>query len=196
MGFLDALLGRTKPVKPNLDVLFNIPSAALTLQAALDFAPTGVGSVCFKSPEGTAAEQTQRDIGALLAIDAATTAHVGVDEYGFTWVTCRRPDKDPSALVTDLHAVNRTLDEAGFAPSLLCTVIGFGRSDEQSRGAQDRRLALVYLYKRGTFYPFAPAGPQTRDTELELRVRGQLAEELPIEKELDRWFPIWNAPGL
>ena len=28
MGFLDTLLGRTKPVAPNLDVLFQLPSAA------------------------------------------------------------------------------------------------------------------------------------------------------------------------
>ena len=41
MGFLDALLGRTKPVPPNLDALFALPSAAITLQAATDFTPDG-----------------------------------------------------------------------------------------------------------------------------------------------------------
>jgi hypothetical protein len=54
----------------------------------------------------------------------------------------------------------------------------------------------VYLYKRGTFYPFAPAGGQKRDTELELRLRGMLEGELPVESDLGRWFPIWDAPGL
>ena len=34
MGFLDSLLGRTKPVQPKLDDLFGLPSAAITLQAA------------------------------------------------------------------------------------------------------------------------------------------------------------------
>ena len=54
MGFLDALLGRSKPVKPDLDQLFGIPSAALTLEAAAGFRPTGLGSVCFAAVEGGA----------------------------------------------------------------------------------------------------------------------------------------------
>jgi hypothetical protein len=201
MGFLDSLLGRTKPVRPNLDVLFAVPSAALTLQAASGFAPTGVGSVCFKSPEGMAAEQAQREIGSLLSLDQGSTAQVSVDRYGFTWVTCRRPDGDLSALVTDLHAVNTTLDDAGFGPALLCTVIAFTKETGQQQGTgqqatRGRPLGLVYLYKRGTFYPFAPAGGQKRDTELELRVRGMLEGELAVESDLGRWFPIWDAPGL
>ena len=34
MGLLDTILGRSKPVAANLDDLFAIPSAAVTLQAA------------------------------------------------------------------------------------------------------------------------------------------------------------------
>jgi hypothetical protein len=54
VGFLDTLLGRTKPVAPNLDVLFQLPSAAVTLEAATGFKPTGSGSVCFRPVEGRA----------------------------------------------------------------------------------------------------------------------------------------------
>ncbi len=57
---------------------------------------------------------------------------------------------------------------------------------------------MVYLYKRGTFYPFAPAAgdAQQRDNVLELRVRDLLAGELPVEAEMTRWFAVWGAPGL
>jgi hypothetical protein len=189
MGFLDTLLGRSKPVRPNLDVLFAVPSAALTLQASAGYVPTGVGSVCFKNPEGMAAEQAQREVGALLSLDPDNTEQISLDEFGFTWVTCRRSDGDLSALMTDLHAVNTTLDEAGFGPSLLCTMIAF-------REDAGRPLGLVYLYKRGTFYPFAPTTNRQRDNELELRMRGLLGGELPVEKDLGRWFPVWDAPGL
>jgi len=48
VGFLDTLLGRTKPVQPKLDDLFALPSAAIQLQAATGFTPTGSGSVCFR----------------------------------------------------------------------------------------------------------------------------------------------------
>ena len=53
---------------------------------------------------------------------------------------------------------------------------------------------MVYLYKRGTVYPFAPTGEHTRDTALELEVRAALRGELPIETDLGRWFPVWGAP--
>ncbi|MGH2707468.1 MAG: PspA-associated protein PspAB, partial [Actinomycetota bacterium] len=33
-----------------------------------------------------------------------------------------------------------------------------------------------------------------RDNERELRIRALLGEELPVESELGRWFPIWGAP--
>jgi len=56
VGFLDTLLGRTKPVQPNLDALFELPTAAVTLQAAMGLAPTGSGSVCFRAAEGRGSE--------------------------------------------------------------------------------------------------------------------------------------------
>jgi hypothetical protein len=54
----------------------------------------------------------------------------------------------------------------------------------------------VYLFKRGTVYPFAPTGRDSRDTALELQLRAHLSDELPIESDLGRWFPIWDSPAL
>lgn len=192
MGFLDALLGRSRPVKPNLDTLFAIPSAAYTLQAALGLAPTGTGAVCFKTAEGQAAARAQADALALLGTDPAAPVAVSHDEYGYTWVTVHRADADLSALATALHAVNTTLADAGFGPTLLCTVVGFAGTVED----HPRRMGLVYLFKRGTVYPFAPTGEHTRDTALELQVRAQLAGEVPVEADLERWFPIWGTPAV
>jgi hypothetical protein len=63
---------------------------------------------------------------------------------------------------------------------------------------EQRRLGLVYLYKRGTFFPFAPlaGGGERRDNALELQIKAVLADDLRIEQDLARWFPIWGAPGL
>ena len=64
--------------------------------------------------------------------------------------------------------------------------------------ATGRALALVYLYKRGTFFPFAPvaAGGRQRDNLLELQVRDLLAGEIAVEKDLTKWLALWGAPGL
>lgn len=182
MGWFDALLGRSKPAKPDLDALFALPAAAVTLEAATGFTPAGIGSVSFRAAEGGAFNRLEQEIRALLG-----GAEMTRDSYGYTWIVVR--NADVSALVTDLHAVNSSLESAGFGPSLLCSLVTFA-------DPSGRRLAIVYLYKRGTFYPFAPAGGTRRDNALELQVRGVLADELKIEPDLASWFPVWAAPGL
>ena len=190
MGFLDALLGRTKPVPPNLDALFAVPSAAITLQVATDFKPTGTGSVCFRAAEGRAFGDIESEVRDLLNMgDNKTPVEVTRDSYGFTWLVCHHSADDVEGLVTDLHAVNSSLENGGFGPQLLCTIVSF-------RDGAGRRLGLVYLYKRGTFYPFAPQSGENRDNALELQVRGILGDDLKIEPDLERWFPVWGAPGL
>lgn len=196
MGFLDTLLGRSKPVRPDLDQLFALPSAAVTLQAGADLVPTGLGSVCFASVEGGAFAALQRDVRALLDADreqGGVPVEFSRDDYGYTWLLARHPGDDLASLVSDLHAVNTLLTESGFGPQLLCSLVAF-----RSQGDAGRRLALVYLYKRGTFYPFAPApaGHEKRDNALELQARGLLKDDLTVEKDLARWFPVWGAPGL
>ncbi|NHC12432.1 PspA-associated protein PspAB [Motilibacter deserti] len=188
MGLLDRLLGRAQPPPPSLDELFALPDAALTLEAALGLRPTGVGSVCFRAAEGAAFAQTESDVQALLDADEGPDVERSVDGYGFTWLTCRHDPGDVPGLVTDLHAVNSTLESQGFGPALLCSVVAFA-------GPDGRRLAVVYLYKRGTFYPFAPLGGEQRDNPLELQARGALGD-LRVEQDLSRWFAVWGAPGL
>ncbi|MEV0379879.1 hypothetical protein [Nonomuraea sp. NPDC050643] len=185
MGWLDALLGRSKPVKPNLDALFALPSAAVTLEAATGLKPTGLGSVAFRAAEGGAFATLEGDVKALLG----GRVEESDDDYGYTWLLVRRSPDALSDLVTELHAVNSSLEGAGFGPSLLCSLVSFDRED-------GRRLAIVYLYKRGTFYPFAPLPGQKRDNALDLEARAALEGELPLEQDLSRWFPVWGAPGL
>jgi hypothetical protein len=190
VGFLDTLLGRTKPVAPKLDNLFALPSAAITLQSAMNMRPTGTGSVCFRAAEGRAFSEIESDVRALLTMgDSKTLIEVSTDNYGFTWLVCRHSPDDIEGLVTDLHAVNSSLEQGGFGPQLLCTILAFTDDDHH-------RLGLVYLYKRGTFYPFAPLTGERRDNTLEMRARGALGDDLKIEADLSRWFPVWGAPGL
>jgi hypothetical protein len=192
MGLWETLTGRSRTVRPNLDALFSLPSAAITLQTSMGFTPTGVGSVCYRAAEGAAFAQTQKDVVELLDNDDDPDVEQSTDDFGFTWLLARQPPDDLAALVTDLHTVNTSLEAQGFGPSLLCSLVGF-------TDVAGRRLGLVYLYKQGTFYPFAPQpeqGPQRRDNLLEIQVRDLVGNDLPVEKQLNRWMPLWGAPGL
>ena len=189
MGLLKNLFGRSDPPSANLDNLFAVPSAAITLEASSGFTPTGVAAVCYRQVEGGAFAAAQTDVQALLDADSGPKVERSLDDFGFTWLVCRTDPSEISALVTDVHAVNSSLENAGFGPSLLCSVIAF-------HNGEGKKFGLVYLYKQGTFYPFAPTTGDKRDNALELQVRGVLGDDLKIEPELGRWMALWGAPGL
>ena len=217
MKILDTLLGRTKPVKPNLDALFALPAAAITLQVSAGLVPSGRAGVCFKPPAGQPFADMQAEIERLLELpedtndsigaptpsgassgastsigtSTSTNAHVSDvgDSYGYHWILLEGSGIDD--LVTRAHVVHSSIEDAGWGPQLLCSVFGFGEGDDV---AASTSVYLVYLAKRGTFYPFAPTGKEQRDTELELRLRSIVGSDLPIEQDLTRWFPLWDIP--
>jgi hypothetical protein len=198
MGFWDAITGRTKPKQANLDALFGVPSAALTLQVSLGFVPTGDGAVCYRAAAGAGFADAQQDLVTLIEQgEGAPKVTTQKDAFGFTWLLVDHDPVDPAnpdltGLCTDLHAVNTTLEMAGFGPGLLCSLVPF-------RDSGGRSVALVYLYKQGTFYPFAPRGTtqaDQRDNLLAIQIRDALAHDQPLEGDLGRWMALWGAPGL
>jgi len=201
MGFWDTLTGRSRPKQANLDALFGIPDAAITLKAALDITPTGDGAVCYRAADGAAFAEAEHDVVALLGSTAdAPRVTTERDGFGFTWLLVDHDPIDPAnpdltSLCTDLHAVNTTLESAGYGPGLLCSLVPF--TLPEGAGADGAgSFGLVYLYKQGTFYPFVPTGPQRRDNLLEMNIRDALKDDLPMEADLSRWMAVWGAPGL
>ncbi len=189
MGFWQAVTGRSKPKAPRMDALFALPTAAITLQTAADLTMTGRGAICFRAAEGPAFAQAIADTIALLDADDDPDVEKLTDQFGFTWVLARQ--EDMGALATDLHAVVTQLELQGFAHTVLCALVSF--SDPSGRS-----VALVYLYKQGTFYPFAPepGNAERRDSVLELQVKALIQNDLRLEPDTSRWFPVWGAPGL
>lgn len=190
MKFLDSILGRTKPKRANLDALFAVPSAAITLETSLGLTCAGSAAVCFKPASAYDFASTRNEIDELLKLSAKDTGSEisqQEDSYGYHWIIVRDPDLDD--LVTAVHMVNSSLAERGFDHQLLATVFAFG-------GGGGEIVYLVYLFKRGTFYPFVPArgGGERRDNQKELQLQSALGNEVPLEADLTRWFPIWGAP--
>lgn len=188
MGLLDSILGRTRAKPPDLDRLFALPAAAVSIEAVAGFRPSGAAAVAVKPASGRSFAEVSSEVDDLVAL-AAKEARSDVsrvdDAYGYQWIVVRDPDLDD--LVTTVHLVNATLVDGGFGPQLLASVFAFS-------GEAAETVHLVYLYKRGSFYPFAPTGPTQRDNVAELRIRDILAGEVPVEEDLTRWFPIWGVP--
>jgi hypothetical protein len=189
MGLLDILRGKRSLAKPAPDRLFAMSTAYVTMETSLNLRSAGKAAIVFQ-PLATAdfdsivkdMEEVVRGTGS----DAGTTVERRDDDYGYRWMVLADPDFDD--LVVGVNAVSGALQDGGYGERILCAV--FGLRDEQGR-----RLYWIYNYKRGAFYPFVPAGgPQQRDNERELRLKAQIGAELPVEAELERWFPLWGAP--
>lgn len=182
---------RRRAVPAALDQLLLLPSAAGVVEARLGFTPTGVGSICFRKAEESAFRDVLYDVRDWLNRDFGATLPVEItdDSHGYTWIVIHRPPDQIELLVTELHAASCQLADNGLGRQLLCSLVAF-------RDKGERHVAVVYLYKRRTFYPFAPQTGESRDNRLEIAFSAAIKEELPFEADLGRWFPVWSAPGL
>lgn len=190
MGFLDVLTGRRKLSQPAPDRLFAMSTAYVTLETGLGIQSRGSAAIVFQPLATADFDSIVRDMEEVVrstAADSATTVQRTDDSYGFRWLVLRGQDFDQ--LVVGINAVSSAIEAGGYGERLLCAVFSFEDS-------QKRPLYWIYNYKRGSFYPFVPAGAgsERRDNERELVLKAQIGRELPVEPELDRWFPLWGTP--
>ena len=187
MKFLDVLLGRVKPAPSKVDALFTISTAYVTLETKLDLHHAGTAGICFKIIPSTAFERLKADLEELLELarrETATEFELVKDELGFLWIVLR--DTDFEDLVTTLHLISETVIESGFDDQLLSSVFKFSK--------EGKGMYIIYAYKRGSFYPFVPLKGRERDVQYELKLGALLEGELPVEKNRETWYPLWDLP--
>jgi hypothetical protein len=189
MGFLDVLIGKRKLAGPAPDRLFAISTAYVKFQTELDISTRGTAAIVFQPLATADFDSIVKDMEEVVkatCADSGTTVETSDDSYGFRWLVLRGKDFDD--LVVGINAVSSALEGGGYGERVLCAVFAF-------EDGRKRRLYWIYNYKRGAFYPFAPAsGEQQRDNERELVLKAQVGNELPVEQELERWFPLWGIP--
>ena len=197
MGLRDIITGRHTVAGPAPDRLFAITTAYIALQSEHSIDPTGVAAIVFQALATSEFEATLRDMEEVVRAtggDSGTTVATQDDSYGYRWMVLRNPDGAPSVedLAVGINAVSGSIETAGHGERLLCAVFAFA-------DAQHRPVYMIYNYKRGYWYPFVPrsgggGGANERSTERELQLKAQMSGELPIEPELERWFPLWGIP--
>ena len=194
MGLRDILTGRHQVQGPAPDRLFAISTAYITLQTEYSINPTGKAAIVFQPLATSEFEATMREMEDVVRAtggESGCTVASQDDSYGYRWMVMSSPAGQPSIedLAVAINAVSDSIEGAGHGERLLCAVFGF----TQSPGSQP--VYFIYNYKRGYWYPFVPApGEEQRSTERELQLKAQMANELPIEPELERWFPLWGIP--
>jgi hypothetical protein len=203
VGLRDILTDRHEVKGPAPDRLFAISTAYITLSSEHQIDPTGTAAIVFQALATSEFEATLKDMEEVVRAtggDSGTSVSTQDDSYGYRWMVLRNPPGAPSVedLAVGINAVAGSIETAGHGERLLCAVFAF--SD-----AQKRRIYFIYNYKRGLWYPFVPgegsaggaggkADAEQRSTERELQLKAQMSSELPMEPELERWFPLWGIP--
>jgi hypothetical protein len=190
MGFLDVLRGGGRKLKqPAPDRLFAMATAAVTMDTAMGLHSAGRAAIVFQPLATSDFDQVVDEMEEVVrgtGSDTGTQIEKSDDTFGYRWMILADPDFED--LVVGINGVSTALEAGGYGDRVLCAVFSF-------RDSSDKRVYWIYNYKRGAFYPFVPApGTQQRDTERELRLKAQIGNELPVEAELERWFPLWDIP--
>ena len=188
MGFLDVILGRTKPTKSKRDNLFAITTAEITLRNRYFCNHLGKAGISFKPVESSFFTNLDDEIRDLLKVSARSTGtdvSIREDSYGYKWVILEDPDFED--LVSLIYMIGETFADHGYGPSLLAAVFPFREGSKE--------FHWIYSFKRGRFYPFVPLpGNMQRDNSMGLRIRTWMEKELPIENQLEQWYGLWGIP--
>lgn len=164
--------------------LFGMSTAHLTMEADLDFVPTGEAALCFANVDSTAFRAARREVEAVLELgeeETGTTASFIEDSHGYHWIVLQ--DREFEDLVTSIHFAADTLIQEGFGSRLLAALFPFER---------DGTIAYwIYSFRRGAYYPFVPVDDRDRDGGLEFKLESNLDGELRTEDEAEYWYPMW-----
>ncbi len=189
MGWLDALLGRTRLPRPKTEELFTLVTAQVDIEADLGWVAAGRAALCLKPVTTAEFAEVEADLAGLVrlvATDSDTKVDVQVDEFRYRWLLFS--DRDFADLVGVIHIAAQELQAKGYGEQLLAAVYPFA---EKGAGAV---AYVVYSYKRGAFYPFIPLADRKRDNGAELRAASLLERRIPVEKDYTRWYPLWDCP--
>ena len=129
-----------------------------------------------------------------------------LDDYNYLWFILKGNGIED--LVTGINAIGDTVHEKGFSRQILAAVFEYTSGYENVRSEdhdtyevedQNKYQYLIYNYKTDNFYPFVPAlskinDERRRDNNLELKIMEEISNEIPFEKDLSLWYPIWNIP--
>jgi hypothetical protein len=187
-NFFNSLLGRNAlPAPANSEKIFAINTAYIEMQARLNAHPTGFAALAFQRIDSSMFGRLEGEITELVRHDASLAgayANIAKDQFGYIWLLLK--DEEFERLVASMHLASSTLELNGFDRSLLAAAFQFE--------LEGQKLYWLYNFKRGLFYPFAPKGNRERDNVLELRLKSLMGQELPIEQDTSRWYPLWDIP--
>lgn len=189
----------------DFNAISSLSSAMVKLDNNLGLKSTGKCAICVKDVDIQSFEEMKRYIQDFLGV-ATNKETIGfditfsslIDNYGYFWFILKGEVED---IVAALNGIGQTIHEKGFSKQLLAAAFEF--TDGYAKNGDGNLQYLIYNFKLDKFYPFVPIATASnieldnrkkRDNEKELKIMKEIGDEIPFEKKLSLWYPIWNIP--
>ena len=170
--------------------------AAARLEGQLGSKHVGLAAVIVRPESGQSTESAREQVDAILRTEAGTASirlDIQDDELGTHWVIHRGTAL--KSLVRDVQAVGEVLMSHDMQARIVAAVFPFTWYDS----TQSKEVRQYWIYQRriGKYTPFVPVGlpeEHQRDQPMETRMEKALRRELPTEKKMSEWYPLWGMP--
>lgn len=175
--------------KTHSDAIFSLSSAYITLETKLALKSTARCALSLKSVDGMYFSDLKDDIQRFLDIsksDFKLNYRIVTDSYGYLWVILEGERIED--ILAGITAVGDSIEGKGFSSQLLALIFEFNDLNTNTR------QYLIYNYKHNNFYPYVPIGQKTRNTENEMKIMATIADEIPFERDMSLWYPLWDLP--
>ena len=119
-----------------------------------------------------------------LGLSHSTVKVIEKDKHGTAWTLVTNDSFEN--LVAEVDKISESIFMAGLGPRMIAAVFK-GQFREST-------VYWVCNYRTAKFYPFIPAGNQTRDNELEIDMGDVLiGMGIPVEPH-SNWYALWDIP--
>ncbi len=194
LGFLRKLRDATKGgSRASGESLFSLSSAYISLETKLGLTTSGKCAISIKAADGNYFYEMQQEVQRFISAakpDIDLQYRTVTDSYGYLWMILEGSKIED--LLAGITSIDDAVKEKGFADELLAVVFPFSSNRDNVHG--DKKYYLIYNYKRDNFYPFVSAGSNTRNTEEEMKIMAAVGQEIPFEKDMALWYPLWDLP--
>ena len=179
---------RTNKYQIDSDALFSLSSAHVTLETKLNLRSTGKAAIGLKSVSGRFFAETIEEIKHFLDVsktESDLSYKMINDSYGYLWITlqCEKIED----IILGMSAVGQIAHDRNFSKQLFAALFQFSNANNRSNNRY-----LIYSFALNKFYPFVPVNKNERDNEIEREIMKTIVDEMPFEKDVSLWYPIWD----
>lgn len=172
----------SKKADPN--DLIALSRVSLAIETEMNYEPARTAALAFSDIDSTDFDKALDEVkGVIQNSDDTQDANLDIEDiHGTQWIVVQ--DESIESLVANLQYGASAMESVKYSSRLLAAVLPF-------ENEENNKIYVIYSFRRGKFYPFAPEGLNDRNSKIERRLSTILEDEIDVEQDKNYWYPLW-----